>query len=346
MSNSASLANGKIWIGDGAGKAQEQTLGGDASLAANGTLTLNTVPVSKGGTAATSFAADKVITTNGTGTALQATSCGLNQVISFTAGGAITCQNVSSLFAGFVNGGNSFGAAADLGTNDNFDLNFKTNGSAKMSILANGNVGIGTTSPSTTLHVKGGDMTIDHAGQQIIYFRDGSGGAVANVGFDGSVFLVGDTASGGGAVPLALYSNNAERVRIDTSGNVGVGLTNPGSKLQVSGAITNTITSFTGSFTCGTSSLDFSTSNFQRLAPSNTIAAGTCNVALSNLVAGGSYTLVVTGNAATNAVTYNFTGYTVKYLPVNGPTTAGSDTIYTFLYDGTTVYVTWGGGYQ
>jgi hypothetical protein len=35
-------------------------------------------------------------------------------VISFTVGGAITCADVSSLVSAFVNGGNSFGAAATL----------------------------------------------------------------------------------------------------------------------------------------------------------------------------------------------------------------------------------------
>ncbi|MDD4975696.1 MAG: hypothetical protein PHY93_15170 [Bacteriovorax sp.] len=132
---------------------------------------------------------------------------------------------------------------------------------------------------------------------------------------------------------------------IDSTGNVGIGTTTPASKLQVNGVVTNTVSTFTTSFTCGTSVIDYSTSNFQRLSPSNTIAAGTCDIGLTNLVAGGSYTLVVTGTAASNAIIYNFLGYTFKYLPANAATQAGKDTIYTFLYDGTTVYVTWSGGY-
>ncbi|WP_374033481.1 beta strand repeat-containing protein [Bdellovibrio bacteriovorus] len=138
---------------------------------------------------------------------------------------------------------------------------------------------------------------------------------------------------------------NRERMRIANEGNVGIGTATPASKLQVSGAISNVVNSIITTFTCGSTLLDMATSNFIRLSPSNVIAAGACGVQLTNLTPGASYTIVVTGNAATNAVTYSFTPYAVKYLPGNGPTTAGKDTIYTLLYDGVNVYVTWASGY-
>jgi hypothetical protein len=55
----------------------------------------------------------------------------------------------------FVQGGNSFGTTATLGTNDNQSLQFETNGTTKMFISSSGNVGIGTTSPSQRLSVFG-----------------------------------------------------------------------------------------------------------------------------------------------------------------------------------------------
>lgn len=63
-------------------------------------LTLPTVAVTKGGTGSTSFAANKLVASNGTGSALVSTNCNLNEVISFDAGGQIACQTVSALMSG------------------------------------------------------------------------------------------------------------------------------------------------------------------------------------------------------------------------------------------------------
>jgi hypothetical protein len=93
---SSTLADGKIFVGNGSGVATAVTMSGDATMINTGAITLNTVPITKGGTGVTSFAGDKIITTSAAG-ALQASSCGLNQVVSFTAGGAITCSDPLAL---------------------------------------------------------------------------------------------------------------------------------------------------------------------------------------------------------------------------------------------------------
>ncbi len=77
-----------------------------------------------------------------------------------TQNGNLLCDSSNNCgFAGgtdaFIQGGNSFGTAAVLGTNDNFALNFETNGTNRMTIDTNGNVGIGTSSPTLTLDVNG-----------------------------------------------------------------------------------------------------------------------------------------------------------------------------------------------
>ena len=56
----------------------------------------------------------------------------------------------------FVNGGNSFGANAILGTNDNYNLSLYSSGAARMTVLPNGNIGIGTSAPAYPLDVAGG----------------------------------------------------------------------------------------------------------------------------------------------------------------------------------------------
>ncbi|WP_413577099.1 tail fiber domain-containing protein [Bdellovibrio sp. HCB290] len=52
----------------------------------------------------------------------------------------------------FVNGGNSFGAGATVGTNDNFNFSLKANGASALTVTPAGNVGVGVT-PSYLFHV-------------------------------------------------------------------------------------------------------------------------------------------------------------------------------------------------
>jgi len=57
----------------------------------------------------------------------------------------------------YKNGGNSFSAAATLGTNDSNNLAFKTNGATAMTITTSGTVGIGISSPGATLDIAKSD---------------------------------------------------------------------------------------------------------------------------------------------------------------------------------------------
>jgi len=59
----------------------------------------------------------------------------------------------------FVQSGNSFAAVGTLGTNDNYDLAFKTNNAEQMRISADGSVGIGTVAPVYKLHIEDNSAT-------------------------------------------------------------------------------------------------------------------------------------------------------------------------------------------
>lgn len=86
--------------------------------------------------------------------------------------------------------GNSFGTTLTLGTNDSQALSFETNGASAMTILANGNVGIGTTTPSAKLQIIG-DVKV---GDYIAYAKIGVGGTSTRMNYHGfEDWLVTDT---------------------------------------------------------------------------------------------------------------------------------------------------------
>jgi len=116
---------------------------------------------------------------------------------------------------------------------DNY-MQFTTNGSEKMRIDSSGNVGIGTDSPARDLVVKGSiphvsilantntqDCFLDFGDED-----DDNKGRIVYANSDDS---------------LAFYSNASEKMRIDSSGNVGIGTSSPSQKLDVSSAGTTRI---------------------------------------------------------------------------------------------------------
>jgi hypothetical protein len=96
----------------------------------------------------------------------------------------------------------------------------------RMRIAANGNIGIGTNSPSYPLDLVGTCRVGASASAnfRIDLGRTGVGGfRSAYIDGDGTDLIIINQQSGA----LRLGTNNAERMRIDASGNVGVGTSSP-----------------------------------------------------------------------------------------------------------------------
>lgn len=123
-------------------------------------------------------------------------------------------------------------------------------------ITDSGNVGIGTTSPTNKLDVRDtGNVAMQvfsDTGVANVSVRtystsqyDYAGIALNNGTYSPATRLQTFTSAGGNEfriyhfpnAPITFYTNNAERMRITGSGNVGIGTTNPTTKLEVAGPI-------------------------------------------------------------------------------------------------------------
>ena len=139
-------------------------------------------------------------------------------LINFRAGGTSffsisTTANVTSYTGGFVSG---LSAPAPFGNNVNYDVQFIRNNTEQMRLTSTG-LGVGTSSPITKLHTSAYasiSATIDRVGdfgQSLQFVRNGvAGNAALGLANDNS---------------LGLYTSNTERLRLDSAGNLGLGVT-------------------------------------------------------------------------------------------------------------------------
>jgi hypothetical protein len=174
--------------------------------------------------------------------------------VSGTAGSAFPATSGSTQSAGLITRlqqGGAIGSVMDIGGNGGngswIQVTEASNLATNYSLLLNpngGSVGIGTTSPSSKLHVvssSGENKIISEAtaasqqasmslivqaatpGQTVIYM--GKTGATTNgqLGYDPNTDA------------MTMFTNNAERMRINSSGNVGIGTTSPTGILNVKG---------------------------------------------------------------------------------------------------------------
>lgn len=137
-------------------------------------------------------------------------------------------RSSSSMYLSVLNYGNTLGGAKtdnlSFGNAGAGDILFWANGLERMRLDASGNVGIGTSSPAARLHVSGGVTRVQAT-------SDGNDGILRVVDTAASTQMqtyATSTAGFTGVIenkPLIFLTNNTERARIDSSGNLLVGTT-------------------------------------------------------------------------------------------------------------------------
>jgi hypothetical protein len=156
-------------------------------------------------------------------------------------GSILKFEGVNDAFSGtnaWLNATRSAGAR----TIDN--IAFFTGTSERMRLDSSGRLGLGTSSPLTTLHVAGAGLL--SANQYLgsnLYF-DGAAWRYAANGYGGFIkpadaagymaFVLGDANNAGGAGAAATINT---RMVITPAGNVGIGTTSPGASLDVNGKL-------------------------------------------------------------------------------------------------------------
>ena len=213
--------------------------------------------------------------------------------------------------------GNSGSIAASnfIGTSDSVDLITKTNNIERMRVLSGGNIGIGTTSPGSTLDIKGtlrlSGSTSGYVGLQpaaaagsttyTLPSADGTGGQQLTTNGAGLLSWSNQTGTTTNTLSLASNSLTSTVNGVAATSNAVSGVSNT----SAANTLSTTVNGITGS------TINIINSNATSLAGANltTTVNGVASTALDLTPAISSTAWSLTGNSGTTAGT-NFTGTT------------------------------------
>ena len=262
------LSTGKIWVGDG--NTVESTVvhldetNGRMGIGTNSPVELFHVHQGNSGGGA-NIAADEILVEGDGNTGITISS---------------PSSNIGTLAFGDENV--SLRGALRYDHSDD-SMSFRVSSAEKMRIASNGNVGIGTTSPSQKLEVAGtGELSAKINNTQYSRsFTITQGGGYSHLKTSHSSGVAINYGQGNAGI-LSLFNNTTQTVKINANGdsyfnggNVGIGTTSPSSKLEVSGVTGTSIIKALGADSNGFADLEIKstgTTGSSRLFFSDTAA--------------------------------------------------------------------------
>jgi hypothetical protein len=200
-----------------------------------------------------------------------------------------------------------------------FKSNYNFTGTEVMTLLANGNVGIGNQSPSYTLDITGNTRVNQSAINSFSLLSYNSTNAVNTMFFvpylgaggfnsitaanDTGIFWGNTSGSATGGLVIAPWSTGPNGIRMDKNGNVGIGLSVPGCALDVNG----TIRIANGSSFTSTGDIRFTTPSSNTIYINNDKTSGDVRFNYAGGVLNSSSALRFYGSDGTYTTKENFT---------------------------------------